>query len=268
MISANFGLWWSGAKLSYLRYLTFKTLRHFHPHSRIQLFTSKKYNKDKCTGISDLEFLRPDEVQKDYMPSLHALDVEIIDKNSMSKFFPYQQADLYRWVFLRDHGGIYLDPDQIILQSFQSLPLKDYDFMYSSYKVDSPFSFNGEFSPIGVLGGNGNSKIIKHICSVILSYDKSNDYNAMGVLMMRDVKNKIDMSSAFNAPPQYFYPAPICSYMNGVYDGTLQIQKDNYSLHWYGGFSPSQDFNRKYTEEFAKTSNDTISRFLRSKRII
>jgi len=47
MTSLNFGLWWSGAKLSYLRYLTFKSLRHFHTNSRIQLFVGDKFTNNK-----------------------------------------------------------------------------------------------------------------------------------------------------------------------------------------------------------------------------
>ena len=267
-IPLNFGLWWSGAKLSYLRYLTFKTLRHFHPHSRIQLFTSKKFNKKGEAGIVDLEFLN-NSIQIDYTLKLKSLGVEIIDANLFPKLFCHQQADIYRWIFLRDHrGGIYLDPDQIILQSFKSLPLDKHDFMYSSYMVNSVYAPSGRFSPIGVLGANDNSEIVKYVLSNILSYRQEGNYNALGVLMMDDVIKKIDMSKAFNAPSYYFYPAPICDYMNEVYHGNMKFGENNFSVHWYGGYSPSQDFNRRYTEEFAKTSNDSISVFLRESKII
>jgi hypothetical protein len=85
-------------------------------------------------------------------------------------------------------------------------------------------------------------------------------------MMLSDVQKKI--SEGFNAPPQYFYPAPITDRMNSVYDGSMHIQKDNYAIHWYGGYAPSQEFNRKYTEEFAKTSNDTISKWLREENLL
>ena len=86
--------------------------------------------------------------------------------------------------------------------------------------------------------------------------------------MMADVKNKIDMSEAFNAPSQYFYPAPICDYMGDVFNGKMEIKKENLALHWYGGFKDSQDFNEKYTEEFARKSNDSISVFLRKRGLL
>jgi hypothetical protein len=56
--------------------------------------------------------------------------------------------------------------------------------------------------------------------------------------------------------------------MVGVYDGSMELSKDSYAIHWYGGCAPSHDFNLKYTEEFAKTSNDTISKWLRKNKII
>ena len=181
---------------------------------------------------------------------------------------PYQQADAYRWFFLRDQGGIYLDPDQIILKSFKGLPLNKYKFIYSSYRVASIYLPSGEFNPIGVLCGETTSKIVNYVCKCVINYKKDKSYDAMGVLMMADVLKKIDLTEAYNAPSNYFYPIPVGDHMEKLYNGKMKIGKESYAVHWYGGHSPSQEFNRKYTEEFAKKSTDSISVFLRSKRII
>lgn len=269
MILLNFGLFWSGAKLSYLRYLTFKTLRHFHPHSRIQLFTSKKCKRDVVAGNPVHEFSHPDLVTKDYLPKLKDLNIEIIPINIFQNCFPHQQADMWRWIFLKEYGGIYLDPDQIILRSFEALPLKQNDFMYSAYDVDSPFwTANSEFCPIGVLGSKRESKAVNYICKNILSYFSENNYNAIGVIMMADVLKKIDLTRSFNAPSHYFYPADICDKMQGIYDGSMAFKRDTFAVHWYGGYQPSQNFNKGFTEEFAQTSRDSISTFLRKSRLI
>lgn len=270
MIDLNFGLFWSGAPMSYLRYLTFKTLRHFHPHSRIILFTSSKFRKNKNGQRNSAlqEFDDNSWIKTNYMEKLEKLGVEIVNANISNKYYPYQQADFFRWSFLRHDGGIYLDPDQIILKSFKSLPLKDYKFLYSSYKISSPFALNGEFTPIGVLGASRDSNMVKHVSSVINNYFEENNYNSIGVLMMNAVLKNIDLSEAFNAPPDYFYPIPICDRMKGIFDGSFEIKDDSFALHWYGGYDPSQTFNRSYTEEFAKTSNDSISKWLRKNKII
>jgi hypothetical protein len=55
--------------------------------------------------------------------------------------------------------------------------------------------------------------------------------------------------------------------MGKIFDGSLKLG-DGWSCHWYGGVSVSQVFNRRYTEEFAKKSLDSISVFLRERKII
>jgi hypothetical protein len=265
MVDLNFALWHSGAKLSYLRYLTFKSLRHFHPHSRIQLFTTKAKVINKNCGQ---EFNDPNAIKVDYLPKLNELGVEIVETKLFDHYAPNFASDLFKWYYLYSNSGFYLDTDQIILKSFKSLPLKQYRFIYSSYKVNSKYAPNNEFSPVGVLGADGKSKIVKYIETHIKRYYDKNDYNSIGPWMMNDVIKKIDMSEGFNAPPNYFYPIPICQFMDKVYNGEFKIPKESFALHFYGGYDKSQIFNRKYTEEFTKISDDTISKFLREKKII
>jgi hypothetical protein len=265
MILANFGLWHSGAKLSYLRYLTFKSLRHFHPHSRIQLFTNHQFSKDG--GIEEQDYVNPQKITVDYMDKLKDLDVEIIRTNQFSKCSCNHQSDLFRYQFLKSNGGFYLDTDQIVLRSFSSLPLKNYKFIYSSYKVNSPMALNNRFAPVGILGASQDSKILNHILHVLPKYYDPKNYNCIGPLMFLDVESKIDMSEGFNAPSSYFYPAAIGDQMGKIFDGSLKLG-EGWAVHWFGGYSPSQKFNRNYTEEFAKKSKDSISVFLREKKII
>jgi len=270
MINLNFGLWWSGAPLSYLRYLTFKSLRHFHPHSRIQLYMSPKFkvgNMDMVTTDNPQEFVRPDSVKEDYLPKVDELDVEIVHSNAFQKFAPNHQSDLFRWYFLKEHGGFYLDTDQIIVRSFKSLPLKK-EFIYSSYDVDSPYALDNHYTPVGVMGATRGSKVIKDIANRIFEYYDESNYNSIGPWMLNERLNDLDLGSSFNAPSSYFYPAPICNFTDGIYDGSLEINEDAYSIHWFGGYGSSQVFNQSYTEEFAKKSDDSISRFLRKARII
>lgn len=265
MIPLNFGLWWSGAKLSYLRYLTFKSLRYFHPHSRIQLYTCKQFGSKG--GMGKQEFEDPNSIKTDYTYKLGELGVEIVKTNSFAKYSPNHQSDMFRWQFLKDNGGFYLDTDQIILKSFESLPLKK-DFIYSSYKVKSIYLPNGYFAPVGVLGASTKSKIVSSVLSQLSKYYNAGDYNSIGPWMFEDMEKKLDMKEGFNAPSSYFYPIPIGDQLVNLYNGSMKLSKGSFAIHWFGGVNESQDFNKKYTEEFAKKSNDSISVFLRRKRII
>ena len=100
-------------------------------------------------------------------------------------------------------------------------------------------------------------------------YIRKDDYNSGGpwmfrsVIQMRKWKDKI-----LNVPPEIFYPIPDSYLVPHIYDGSFNIPDSSFALHWYGGHPKSQEFNKKYTEEFAETSDDTISKFLREKEII
>ena len=61
-IELKFILWWSGSGLSYLRYLTFKTLRHFHPNAPIQLLVGDVFKKeDHKWNVEKQDFEKPED---------------------------------------------------------------------------------------------------------------------------------------------------------------------------------------------------------------
>jgi len=265
MITLNFGLFWSGSKLSYLRYLTFKTLRHFHPDAPIQLYVANECKKDgyKWWGGEKQDF--ESELEgKDYLEELGDLDVEIIHTDKFSGYLPTFQSDFFRWWYLKNNGGWYLDTDQIILKSFKTLPL-DCNLICSIY----PSKSCGTYSPVGCIGATKDSEVVQWIDDLLPQFYKPDNYNCLGpfmfltVIQMRKWKDRI-----VNAPPNIFYPVPDSYLVPTIYDGSLQLTDESFCLHEFGGHSATQEFNKKYTKEFAKTSNDTISRFLREKEII
>lgn len=267
MIPLNFGLWWSGSKLSYLRYLTFKSLRHFHPDAKIELFVGSKSMKDGHAwwGGEKQEFENPDDIGKDYIAELEELNVEIHHVDWFSQFHPNFQSDFFRWWYLNAHGGFYLDTDQIILKSFKDLPL-DNNFIFSAYDVQSC----GLYSPVGVIGAHKDSQIVDFVKRNLLKFLDVNSYNSLGPFMFRQVlvMDRDWSDKTFNAPSKIFYPIDDSFKIPLVYDGQFQIPSDSYALHWFGGHPKSQEFNSSYTEEFAQGSPDTISKYLREEGII
>lgn len=260
MINLDFRLFWCGGAISYLRYLTFKTLRHFHPHSTIELFVSKKYNPHIHAWDAEKQDFENNK-KNDYLDSIRGLDVKIIEMDYFGSpsFCPILQADLARFWFLYNFGGFYLDTDQIILQSFESLPL-DYDLIYSQFANAD----RAQYSPTGVLGCCKNSDVAKAMMSLVPKGYSSNIYNSSGPFIWEYMIQSSKFSNAFNAPPEYFYPIDCSRDVGNIYDGSFVIPKESLALHWYAGHPLSQEFNQKYTEDFAKQSNDSISCFIRS----
>lgn len=259
MIDLNFGLFWAGSNLSYLRYLTFKSLRHFHPHSRIQLYKATQFERGRHRWNREKqEFENPQAIQTDYTHKLKALGVEIITFDFFAQYPPNYQSDFFRWWYLYNHGGFYLDTDQIILKSFDKLPL-DNRMIYSSY---------GGYDPVGVIGAERKDGNIKKIMNALPKHYNPNDYNSLGPWMMRDMLKKLNLDRCFNAPQRYFYPIPISDYMVKAFRGEFEIPNKSFALHWFGGHPNSQKFNASYTKQFAMKSNDTISVFLRENNIL
>lgn len=265
MINLKFGLFWCGSKLSYLRYLTFKSLRHFHPDAVIELYESDAYASGNVQWKDEAQDFQSDDQDQDqdYRDNLSELNIDRYKINMFSKYAPNYQSDFFRWWWLNNNSGFYMDTDQIVLRNFSTLPL-DNNFIYSEYKAQSC----GIYSPVGVLGAD-SSEIVQWTNTIINQFHRNDDYNSMGpwamrtMLRMRPWKDKM-----FNAPSNYFYPVPESYMVNSIYNGKFYPDKESYCLHWFGGHKLSQSFNRQYSVEKAQFSLDSISSILRIKRII
>lgn len=240
-----------------------KTLRHFHPDSLIHLYVSKTSKKDGYVWGREKQDFETQDIQVDYIERLKDIGITVVQADLFPQYTPNFQADFFRWWYLKNNGGFYMDTDQIILKSFNSLPL-NHDLIYSRYANPQC----GMYTPVGVIGANKESKIVDYVTKNITKYFDPNNYNSIGPFMFIDVIKKVDMKNTFNAPSSYFYPAFHSDLVPLIYNGQLKITDDSYALHLFLGHPTSQAFNKKYTEEFAKTSNDTVSRFLREKKII
>ena len=258
MIDLTFHLFWSGSKLSYLRYLTFASLRHFHPKARIRLCIADKCKKTGHTWLREKQDFESSKIKEDFLPKLRDLNVEIQKIELFSQYAPNFQSDFFRWWALREEGGFYLDTDQIILKPFDTLPL-DHEMIYCKYVNPQC----GMYTPVGVVGAEKGSPIVQEICKKISKYYNPNNYNSIGPFMFLDMTSKVSMDKCFKAPKEWFYPAWHSDMVKGLYDGTFEIPEESIALHWFGGHPLSQIFNNQYVSKLAKTAGDVISKKVR-----
>ena len=260
MIPLKFGLFWSGTKLSYLRYLTFVSLRKHHPSAEIELYISNSHSKDVTWRSEKQDFQDGVETQ-DFIEGLPDLGIKVVEADMFPTYAPNYQSDLFRWWWLYNNGGFYLDTDQIILKSFNTLPL-DMDFIYSTYRAQSC----GIYSPVGVIGSAKECPIVKDIMDEMTELYKPSDYNSLGPFMFRNLfmkhKDKWEKENKmFNALPNAFYPVSESHMVKSIYESDIHIANESYALHWFGGSPMSQEFNRKFTMAYASENhNDTITR--------
>jgi hypothetical protein len=267
VIDLKFGLYWSGNKMSYLRYLTFLSLRKFHPLSEIELYISDEYEKNIEWENEAQDFQNNNFTQEIYIEELEKLDINILKYENYNNYAPNYISDFFRWEWLSKNNGFYLDTDQIILKSFDSID-RNFDFIYSSYNAPSC----GLYYPVGVIGSHPNSEIIKWINDLLPQFYNKNDYNSLGPNMLKTVFNMRKWKDRlYNTKYELFYPIKDSCLVENIYrediDGNLilnEIEKA-YALHWFGGHHASQNFNKSFSEEKAKTELNLISNIIRRK---
>jgi len=263
---ANF-YWNRETPLSYLRLLTLRTFRHHHPDWKMRLWTSESNMVNVWSGNLEQQDFQTGGI-KDYITQVSYLGIETVVFNEpiTKQLAPTFISDIVRFRSI-DGGGWFFDLDQIFCRSFDDLC--DCDFILGGYK---------DVMYCGVVGASHSSNAPAIICERQkgLIANRLTLYNGLGILLLRSVLQSHDFAILTSGekhrmlPHQYFYPVPESARVEQIYNGVLQIpaSPDNYAVHWYGGHPLSQEFNRKYTPEFAKTSNDSISFYCRKIEIL
>ena len=260
MIDLKFGLFWSSEEMSYLRYLTFKSLRYHHPDSEIELYISKNSKKDGFHwGNEQQDFQSNDFEQMVNISELEKLNVKIKTFEGFENYAPNFQSDIFRWWWIKENGGFYLDNDQIILKSFESLD-RDCDFILTKYLL----SWGAEYFPVGAVAGSNESDLVNYVHEILPKYYNPSDYNCLGPWGFRSIYNSKKWKSKISfIPSHYFYPVPESQFMPIIYDNNVKLHEEAYCLHWFGGLKRSQQFSKSFTKKSAEKNNDTISKILR-----
>ena len=162
-----------------------------------------------------------------------------------------------------------MDTDQIVLKNlseFADIPHQpdSYDFVYSQFEnKDRP-----RYAPTGFLGCCRNNEVAKIMMKLVPQEYAADNYNSSGPLVLEYALLNLFPGIGYNAPSRYFYPVNCSGNVGKIFDGSFRIPMYSYCLHWYAGHPLSQEFNVRYTEDFAKTSQDSVSVFLRETKII
>jgi len=225
-------IWSKGVKLTYLRYLAYKTFKDLHPDWQIMFHLVEGCSNEKTwEGKEELEFMT--NTGTDYLKKVAKTDL-IYDK--VDRILPNYASDLLRWQSLYVFGGFYFDLDQIFVKSFNTLT--DYDIVWGGDKINYS----------GVVG------MFKR-CPIALEM-----YNRVGEKLKEGPKsyceagnwlwdkyitaNPIQFYQAYRTPMRYFYPIEQSFMMQEYYLGKVLDLSDSYAVHWFGGHPDSQKFNR------------------------
>lgn len=263
--TANF-YWNRETPLSYLRYLTLVTFRHHHPGWKMILWTSASNTAARWSGPERQDFNGTGA--DDYMGEVATLGVKLMTlPGKYDGMAPNYVSDIARWKTI-DGGGWFFDLDQVIVRPFDDLCHADF--------------VTGAGYPgviyCGVLGASPSSRVphimidavAARITSGVTKYCQAGNWLLSSVIRSPEFHRDTEAENHDITPSQFFYPVADSSEVSAIYDGriTLPASADNYALHWFGGHPDSQRFNAAYTGAMALTSEDTISRYIRSEGIV
>lgn len=235
--------------LSYLRYLSMMTFRHFHPDWAIRLYTGKSNTVVQWGGTERQDF--SSYTGDDWLPRLSSLRVDMreFDRPELN---PNYVSDVFRWWALAD-GGWYFDTDQIFTANFDKISY-EYDVVYGgrTHKY------------CGVVGACRGSELVRKMTDLQAERLGSiKHYCDIGNWLWTEVLNGYrGQDKVFQTPDKYFYPVTDSHMVKDrLFSGATDIGKiGGMAVHLFGGHPDTQVFNAT----FDGTGQDSISKYLRS----
>lgn len=255
--------------MSFLRYMTFKSFRYYHPNWNIKLIRRKthrlieKYRfrekQDWMTTVKDYSHRLDDlsiEVQylEDVCPEIASMDISDV-----------HISDLLAWNILAKRGGVISDTDIIYTKSFDYDKFCDVDFGIVSFERRP----KANYMPVSFMVGKPNE-----ICEKI--YDKARAvvnkhiYESAGTpALTKAVGNFHKMIESFPSlniqrlPSKIVFPwaeeHPWRFYSDFAFKENLfkSLHETTIGIHWYAG--ANQQYNKIYTEDTYMDFDTTIS---------
>ncbi len=255
-------LFWGPEPLSFLRFLTIKSLCVLNPEWRIQLSRAKASLAGKpWTDINRQDF----EAYKgrDYWNWLDFPNLEIVELEGYPDICSSHQSNFFKWNNLGKGNCVYSDMD--------ILYVKPLDEIYNSLNSCTiTVNHNGKYFSHGFMSAKGVNAFFNDLHNCLISdfdqgsYEGAGSdiiYKHLGKSMskgLEHLKSRYPGITVWNFQDKVFYP--------WSYNNIEDYFKFNHEvlpvvcvgLHWYGGSSLSQEANNKITPETIHTLNNTV----------
>lgn len=252
--------YWGGDKLSYLRYLTIVTFKHYNPDWKIILYQPTVPVMDKSWITAELKYA---DTWDDYGDKVRNTVTEVrdIDFSSINAgMSEVHRSDYLRWQLLSTIGGLWADMDILFFRPVDNLLINTPE----NGDKETVVCINHYGHSIGFMMGSENNSNFAKLAQESLKLYNSNKYQCMG-------------SELFNR----FFPT-IESINGGINLGMEAVYHYNFSqtksifgntpspdyiphaigVHWYGGSALAGKFLTD-TNGGINHNNSLISRLIK-----
>ena len=270
MIPKRISTYWSGHKMSWLRYMTLYSLRKLNPNYMIYLYLDKpNSSKNNPWGVNQSDSFYYDG--KDYTDRVEELDIDIIEiDNKKHRREPAHNCDIKQWEIMSQQGGLFVDMDILFIKGFDSM-LKD---AIADYNTIICYS---RYLTIGLTGSSGCNGFYNDVRKRSIRNYKHDKYQSCGVNVInsllghRDDIQKVDYTSSiisrykdatiYNMPFDWLYRYDYNN-LSKIY-GTTSSTDGMLGLHWYGGAKASVHWNNILNISTLYHYSNTITKVLK-----
>lgn len=274
MIPKEIFFFWSGAPMSWMRYMTLYSFRKLNPDWKMTVcICSSAMGQKQWPTRETQDFC--EYSGEDYFARISELNINIQDVSkaleNLNAFNPVYRSDIFRWMRLSSKGGLYADMDILFVKPINSLYEKIrnstvmccYGRQNNTQKNYHSIGFLG-CSPSNIYYGEVYNYVIKKIGA-----QGKQDYQMFGsravAACWRKYRQQIlaaNFSGAlfYNLPMQVVYPFSWED--TSVFDVCQTVlPNDCVGVHWFAGHPNSQKYNSVLTEKTVHTYTNTFSHF-------
>lgn len=259
--------------MSFLRFMTLLSCRHYNPDLEIVLIRN-----DKCSNPS----WNTTEIQDktiyngiNYIEAIKYLNITTkqlnfdffkkLDKNISD----IHTKDILNWYLLSKFGGIVADMDILftssVIPTIENLNLEKVDIFLTCYEHYK------NYIPVSIMFGTANT-FFKDVCDQAIKNYDSSVYECCGTNCIKqnglvEIQNAYTNLKVKKMPVELFFPFFTLGFNNAIsyFFETIKLDilpKENIGLHWYGGNITSQKYNNKLNHLNYKDFDCTICYFI------
>lgn len=265
--------YWGAKKLSFLRFMSLYSFRHFNPDWIIKLHVPTQLNDS--IGWEYKQYENQPRDFMDYMTWLPSSNVQVCptDFNKLglgNHLNEVHKSDFLRYYLLYQEGGVYSDMDVLFCNPMTALSVntaQDARFDSFCYWGRHPGEIPGH--AIGFLMGARENRFFRELFSAAKRYFRPDQYQTIGADLLNtrysiDVMKRYSQTGFLDKQSVYAIDHNHREYLF-EWNGLHYLGPNSVGMHWYGGSQYVSDllFGVNHENYLSYNNEGTILQLLR-----
>lgn len=260
IIPKRMNFFWASHSISWMRLMTLKSFRFYHPDWEIILHRSEPIGKKSWVSSEKQDW----EIYKgpDYTDQVDFLGIKTVEwKSPISGLAPAHASDICEWQLLSGVGGFYADMDILFVGAIDYGLLRHFDVVYC---------LTEGYAAIGFFGSTPENEFFGDVLRTATRDYKSTRYQNTGAeaiyrmagmpapgwskhhrpgdIAFRKFREGYADLKFTGLPDQTFYPY-FYQCVDQIFKFDRQLPKECIGIHWFGGSILGQETNLIYTAD-------------------